>query len=155
MSDADIRFFLIISTAFAIVGSFVFGYVVDKIGAKKTWTIVMGMWCVAFLFAATILHRNVFWIVGPLSGISIGSTWVATRALVAKIAPVEKRGEIFGLFGVTAKSASIIGPLAWGLITWLGEPLGVLRYQIAVFVLLGFAAVGLVLLQKIPEPQRY
>jgi len=154
MSDGDIRFFLIISTIFAIFGSFAFGYVTDKIGAKKTWIIVMWMWCAAFFLAATILHKNVFWIVGPVSGVSIGSTWVATRTLVAKLAPPEKRGEIFGLFGVTSKSASIIGPLTWGLITWLGEPLGVVRYQLAVFALLGFAAVGLVLLQKIPEPQK-
>jgi len=154
MADGDIRFFLILSATFAIFGSFAFGYVTDKIGAKKAWAIVMVMWCIAFLFAAAILHKNVFWIVGPLSGVSIGSTWVATRALVTKLAPIEKRGEIFGLFGVTSKSASIIGPLTWGLITWLGEPLGVMRYRLAVLALLGFAVIGLVLLWKIPEPQR-
>lgn len=152
MQDSDIRFFLILSTVFAIFGSFAFGHVTDKIGPKRTWTIVMWMWCIAFFLAATVLHKNIFWIVGPVSGVSIGSTWVATRALVTQLAPQEKRGEIFGLFGVTSKSASITGPIVWGLITWLGEPLGVLRYQLAVFSLLGFAGVGLLLLNRIPEP---
>lgn len=151
MTDGEIRFFLVLSTLFAIFGSYISGLVSDRIGPKKTWAAVMWMWCAAFFLAATFLDKNIFWVVGPVSGVSIGATWVTTRALAAKLAPPEKRGEIFGLFGVVSKTAAIIGPLIWGLITWLGEPLGILRYRIAVYALLGLAGFGLWLIRKIPE----
>ena len=96
-SDAEILVFLVISSSFAIAGSFISGFITDRIGPKKTLTIILTLWCIAIALAALSLSRFSFWVVGPLVGIALGSTWVAGRTMVIALAPECKIGEIFGL----------------------------------------------------------
>ena len=150
-TDTELNSFFLFATAFASAGSAISGFLTDKIGAKKTLMGTITLWCLTFVLVAFAFNKWMFWIIGPLSGITLGSTWVASRAFIARIAPVEKRGEFFGFFGLSGRAA-MIGPVVWGAVALLLEPLGLLRYRIAVVSLLAFCVAGLVLLRKVPEP---
>lgn len=60
-------------------------------------------------------------------------------------------GEVFGFYNLVGKSASIIGPLIWGLIVWAFGFLGILKYRLAIFALLLFLGVGYLFLSKVPD----
>lgn len=152
-TDTELYKFFLFSTGFAAAGCIISGFIADRIGVKKTLMGTIGLWCITFILVAVAFNKQMFLIIGPLSGITLGSTWVASRALLAHIAPVEKRGEVFGFFGLSGR-ASMLGPVLWGAVVLLLEPLGLLRYRIAVLSLLVFSIAGLAILRKVPEPAR-
>jgi UMF1 family MFS transporter len=150
-NDSMIRTLLIISTSFAVAGSLIFGWITDRLGAKRTLVLVLWVWIVGLVVAITSFSPFAFWMVGPLVGISLGGTWVSARALVIDLSPPEKIGEIYGLYNMGGKFGFILGPLVWGGIVLLFEDLGILKYRIAVGSLLLFVLAGLSLLKKVPK----
>ena len=148
-NDKQLIVFYIISSVFAMGGSFFTGFITDKLGPKKTLSAVFLLWCVTILLALISFHTSMFWIIGPLAGISLGATWTSARPFVIKLSPPSMIGEVFGFYGFIGKSASIIGPLIWGSVTWAFGFLGLFKYRIAIFTLLIFLVIGLILLQKV------
>ena len=150
-TDTEITNFYIVSTIFAILGSFITGFITDRLGSKRTLSIVLGLWCISVFLAAISFSKTVFWIVGPLTGICLGATWTSARALVVDLSPPQIVGEVFGFYGLTGRSAAIIGPLIWGLTVWVFGFLGILKYRLAIFSLLLFLGLGYLFLRKVPD----
>ncbi|MBN2089032.1 MFS transporter [candidate division KSB1 bacterium] len=146
-----ISFFIITTTA-AVIGSFIFGYVTDWLGSKKTLLMVIGGWigCLAFLIYTN--NQSHFWIIGSLVGIFMGSTWTSARPLLLTLVPPQMAGEFFGLYAFSGKAASVVGPLTWGIVVYLLRDFGdLIRYKAAVGVLTVFMVIGFILLIKVPD----
>jgi UMF1 family MFS transporter len=150
-SDMEINNFFILSSIFAICGSVVSGFISDRIGPKRAMSLVLLFWSITLSIAVLSFKKQVFWITGLLGGLSLGSSWVVSRALAIKIIPKSRLAEFFGIYGVTGKFSSIFGPIIWGLIILLLEPLGLLRYRLAIISLLCFIILGYLFLRKIPD----
>ena len=150
-TDPEIITFYIVSTVFAIISSFAAGFITDRLGSKRTLSIVLRLWCVSILLSIISFSKATFWVVGPLVGICLGATWTSARALVVDLSPPQMVGEVFGFYGLVGKSASIIGPLIWGLTVWTFGFLGILKYRLAIFALLLFLGVGYFFLRKVPD----
>jgi UMF1 family MFS transporter len=152
--DAQVQRLLIASTTFAVVGAFVYGRLADRIGPKKTLTIVLIQWAVVFVAAASTFHQPVFWVIGALAGIALGGTWTADRAFLTRLAPPEQVGEFFGIYGLVGRFAAVIGPLIWGVTLWaLPDDWGLVRYRIAVLTLLTSVVLGFIVLMGVKEKQ--
>ena len=96
-----------------------------------------------------------FWLGGRLVGGGVGGIWVAGRTLLIQLVPSDRLGEFLGLYGLTEKSAAVLGPLVWALIVdHLFAGWGPVRYRIAVTSLLGFVILGMWVLRKVPLPAR-
>lgn len=149
--DDQIRVLLIISTSFAIVGSFLYGRVVDRIGPKKTLTIVLAQWGIVFVAAATTTYSPVFWVVGALAGIALGGTWTSDRAFLTRLAPPNQMGEFFGLYQLAGRFAAVVGPLIWAATTDGLAGLGDVRFRIAILVLLVNVVLGFILLMTVKD----
>lgn len=154
-TDSQIIIFYIISSLFATMGSLSAGLMTDRIGPKKTLSITLLLWCLSLLLAMTSFNKIIFWFVGPLAGISLGATWTSARAMVAHLCPPYMLGEIFGFYGLVGKSASIIGPLVWGISVWSFTPLGLIKYRLTIFILFLFLSLGFLILQKVPDKAIY
>jgi UMF1 family MFS transporter len=152
-TDEQVRVLLIISTSFAIVGSFLYGRVVDHIGPKKTLTIVLIQWGVVFIAAATTVYSPVFWIIGAMAGIALGGTWTADRAFLTRLAPPAQMGEFFGLYQLAGRFAAVTGPLIWAATTDGLAGLGMVRFRIAILVLLVNVVLGFIFLMRVREEQ--
>jgi len=150
-TDTEIMRFMITSTVFAAVGSFVAGRVTDRLGPRKALFIALGLWSFTLALTCLSFSRTMFWAVGPLAGISLGSTWVSSRALVARLTPPRKFGEVYGLYNLGGKFGFVIGPLVWGGVVLAFEPLGLLRYRIAIFSLLVFVVWSIWILKGVPD----
>jgi len=148
-TESELIFFYIVSAIFAIVGSFISGFITDKIGSKKTVSNILVIWCISLILAMLSFNKTMFWIVGPLVGVCLGATWTSARILAIDLSPPDMVGEMFGFYNLAGKSAAIIGPIIWGLVVWWFGFLGTLKYRLAIFVLLIFIILGLVLFKKI------
>ncbi|MBD3271458.1 MAG: MFS transporter [Elusimicrobia bacterium] len=153
-TQAQIINFLVVSTTSAALGSLVWGWLTDRWGNKTTMTIILSGWVIALTLAMLSAHKNMFWLVGPLAGICLGGVWVTGRSIVVQLAPKAKLGEFFGLYGLTGRFTAILGPMLWGITTYVfalmqKEELG---YRIAVGTLLCSITLGLILFQFVRFP---
>jgi UMF1 family MFS transporter len=90
---------------------------------------------------------------GACIGILIGSLWTTTRPFLLSMTPEGEEGRVFGLYAFCNKTAAVIGPQIWGITVILGASLGTDRYRLAILVLAAVAALGTLLLHRIP-PRR-
>ena len=151
MDDRAIRMLLVSSTVFAAVGSYGAGYLTDRLGPKRALMLALGLWTFTLTLAGFSFSRTVFYAVGPLAGISLGSTWVTSRALVARLTPPRKFGEVYGLYNLGGKFGYVIGPLVWGGIVWWLSPYGLIGYRVAILSLVMFMVAALYILKGVPE----
>lgn len=151
MSDGVQIPFFIVATTGAVVGSLVFGRLSDRFGPKRILSGILLGWIVALLTIAVARHPVLFWTTGAVVGALMGGTWATTRPLLAGLTPADQHGRFFGLYALSDKAAAILGPLVWGLIIWVGRPLGPFRYRLAVASLALFVLGGWWLLRGVPE----
>jgi len=140
-------FFIVVQTT-AIAGSVLLGIVADKIGQKKTIVISLFMWLVTVALAYFIYDKTGFYIVGLIAGAAMGSCQSTSRSLMSKLTPPEKKTEFFGFYSFFGKSSAVIGPLVFGLVSFLSG-----NQRIAIISIAFFFIVGLLILTKVKDPQ--
>jgi MFS transporter, UMF1 family len=141
--DENIRvaMFVIVQVS-AASGALAFGFLQDRIGAKVTYNITLGMWIAASvaiygtpqvtefingMFGTAWQAQHVFLVVGCLAGLSLGPTQSASRALVGLFSPRDKAAEFFGFWGMANKAAGAVGVLGLGVLqTWVGLQVAIL-----------------------------
>lgn len=141
------------STIFAVIGSFMFGYITKKTGAKIGVMLVSIILITALTIAALATAQWMFWIAGALIGVALGSMWVTSRTLIIDLTPYEKRGQFFGLFAFSGKVSSIIGPAIYGTITLNLREYGELASRVALSSLIVMAVIGMIMLIKVKQPE--
>ncbi|HKL15192.1 MAG TPA: MFS transporter [Balneolaceae bacterium] len=130
--DESVRILMfIIVQITAAAGAVVFGFIQDKIGAKLTYNLTLGLWFLAVfgiwgvtdltvwvnsVFATDIEAQYMFLYIGVLAGLSLGSSQSASRALVGIFSPEEKSAEFFGFWGLSNKLAGVFGIIGLGLL---------------------------------------
>ncbi len=148
--EADIINLIAFSTIFAILGSVISGFISDIIGYRRSLIGVFFLWLVCLL-SGGLLSPPFHWIIGALVGLSLGSTWVIARALLVKLVPKEKIGEVFGLFNMVGYIAGIVGPFFWGILLLYFSSLGAWGYRLTLLSLSAFIIVGIFFLFRIPR----
>jgi UMF1 family MFS transporter len=153
-SETQTQVMLLVAIGAAVIGGLGFGLVVDRIGPKRSLNIVLIAWMAGLIGAIAIavfnLPSSLFWGIGVIAGLALGSTWTADRPYLIRLSPPKYLGEFYGLFRMAGRFASIIGPLLWGFIT---DTLGLGR-PIALSVLLLFIIISFVILQGVQDHQR-
>jgi MFS transporter, UMF1 family len=146
---------------FAIVGAVLAGKLVDRFGARRVLSSVLGLWSITFLLAASLGLFGLPWqlllLVSALAGMSLGSTWTADRPLMLELTPPERLGEFYGLYGMVGRFAAVVGPLLWAICFALGKAVGwsALRAQGAgCLVLLGLIWIAAIILRPITQASR-
>ncbi len=131
----------------AAVGAFAFGQLQDRFGSVRTLMATLLVWIGALGVAYLTATRAGFWLAANLIGIALGSSQSAGRALVGQFSPAGRSGEFFGLWGLAGKSAAIVGPVSYGIITYVSRG----NHRLALLATAGFFALGLVLLLRVDE----
>ncbi|MGH8471340.1 MAG: MFS transporter, partial [Gammaproteobacteria bacterium] len=103
----------------AVAGAFSFGHVQDRIGHVRTLVLTLIGWLVAVVLACMAEGVTTFWVVANLVGVCLGSSQSAGRALVGYLSPPGRSAEFFGLWGLAVKLSAILGPVTYGLVTWI------------------------------------
>ena len=103
----------------AALGAFGFGWVQDRIGHRRALMLSLWLWLGMVLIAYFATTRPLFWFAANLAGIAMGASQSAGRAMVGYLAPAERTSEYFGLWSLAVRVATIIGPISYGLATWV------------------------------------
>ncbi len=152
-TEGEARLVLIGLTVVAVIASFGWGWLADRWGPKRTLMAVLVSWAAGLLLVGLTLSEVPFLIAGAVLGSGLGGVAVTDRLLLIRMAPRERVGEMFGLFGLVGKLSAVVGPLLYGFIVFLLlEPLGRGAYSVAILSLLALMLVGLWLLRSVPEP---
>ncbi|OZA28278.1 MAG: MFS transporter [Hydrogenophilales bacterium 17-64-11] len=103
----------------AAIGAFVFGHVQDRIGHVRAIALTLAGWIAMVLLAWSAPDERMFWVAANLAGLCMGASQSAGRAMIGLLAPPAQQAEFFGLWGLAVKLASIIGPLTYGVSSWV------------------------------------
>ncbi|MBU1394749.1 MAG: MFS transporter [Gammaproteobacteria bacterium] len=103
----------------AAIGAFAFGYVQDRIGHVRAIALTLAGWIAMVLIAWAAPDERMFWLAANIAGLCMGASQSAGRAMVGLLAPPAHQAEFFGLWGLAVKCASIVGPLTYGIASWL------------------------------------
>ena len=126
----------------AAIGAFGFGYGQDRIGHKPALAVTLVGWIVMTVLAAVATGPGLFWVAAVIAGLCMGSSQSAGRALAGVFAPAAQRGEFYGLWTFATRLAAIVGPLTYGLVTWLSGG----NHRLAILSTAVFFVIGLGLL---------
>lgn len=103
----------------AAAGAFAFGHLQDRIGHKRSLALTLMGWVLMVLIAFFAVQAWVFWIAATLAGLCMGTSQSAGRAMVGSMAPRHRPAEFYSLWTFAVQAAAVVGPLSYGLVTWL------------------------------------
>jgi UMF1 family MFS transporter len=126
----------------AAIGAFLFGHLQDRIGHIPTIALTLLGWIVMVLLAWSAQNPGMFWLAANLAGICMGSSQSAGRALVGLLSPATRRAEFFGLWGMAVKLSSILGPVTYGLVSWISQG----DHRLAILITGSYFVAGLAIL---------
>ena len=122
MTDTDIIVFFAIVQTSAILGSFLFGFITDRIGPKRTILITLTGWVGIVIGAYFVQTVGAFYVVALFAGMAIGSTQSSSRSMMALLTPENREAEFFGFYdGLCGKSSAVLGPLVYGALSDFGR----------------------------------
>ncbi len=121
-SAGDVIIFGAAANITAGVSTMLFGFLDDRIGARRVILISLAALSVLATLVF-ILHdggKTVFWIVGLGLTIFVGPAQSASRSYLARLIPEGKSGEVFGLYATTGRAISFLSPLLFGVAVQIG-----------------------------------
>jgi UMF1 family MFS transporter len=152
---AEITLFLVLTIP-SIFGSYAYGHLIDRFGAKRCLMTTLVLWIV--LLAAMILApgKNAFWIVGLAIGLNYGGVPTAERPVLLSLVPGVEAGRYFSLMLLSSRAAAIAGPLIWATVVDGLEPrLGTaIAYRVAVMIVAVMFVIAAIILRGVPDRSR-
>lgn len=149
MGFEEILLFGIALNVTAGIGAFAGGWIEERIGAKATVLAALLALMVVGGSMLVVESKSVFWVLGVGLGLFFGPAQAGSRSLMAQLAPPGEMAAHFGLFALSGRATSFLGPAMLAIIT---DATGSQRWGMAVvLVLLGGGAAVLV---AVKEPVR-
>ncbi|HWQ81243.1 MAG TPA: MFS transporter [Ignavibacteria bacterium] len=147
-STVELAVFFIIVQITAMIGSLVFAKIGNSFGIKRSIVVNILFWIVILVFIFFFVDEtsyleiggakiHYFFIAGGFAGTFLGSTQSLSRALMTELAPFEIKTEMFGFYALFEKTSTLIGPLTFGLVSWLTGSQKIAIFSITVFFILG------------------
>lgn len=149
MEESSVLLFGISLNVTAGIGSLCFSFLDDRWGSKNVMTLSLVALIGLGIWGINAPSERQFWIAGLLLGLFVGPVQASSRAFLAKIAPPERSGELFGFFTLSGRVSSFCGPLLLSFLVWLT---GSLAWGMGAIPLL--LAIGLVLLLTVEKDRQ-
>lgn len=162
----QIGLFGILLTVTGTAGALVGGWLDDRLGPKPVIAGALALLIVCSLAIVSIGRDSIFFVIpvapvdaagffgsapeiaylvfGGLIGAAAGPLQSASRTLLIHVSPRDRMTEFFGLFALSGKATSFVGPLTVGLVTAVTD-----SQRIGISVIVALFALGLVLLARV------
>lgn len=142
---SEVIVFGIVLNVVAGLGAFLFGFVDDWLGGKKTIMVSLVFLALSTLLAAIAPTRLWLWVAGIGVGFFLGPNQSASRSLMGRFVPKKHESEFFGFFAFSGKITAFAGPLLLGILS------DVYSQRVGVASVLLFFVVGGILLLRVDE----
>ncbi len=144
-TEAEIMILVFVLNIAAVIGALALGYGQDVLGHRAALALTLVGWVATCVIAASVTTKSGFWAAGVIAGLCMGASQSVGRAMVGLLAPATRLGEFYGLWTLATRAASIVGPLAYGLLTWASDG----NQRLAMGATAIFFVIGLLLLLPI------
>lgn len=129
----------------AFFGALAFGKIARHLGTKQTLIMSLFVWIGTLLYAYEFLYTSMqFFILAAVIAIVLGGSQALSRSLYSKMIPKGREAEYFGLYEISERGTSWLGPLFFGLALQLSG-----SYRLSLVSLAVFFIIGLILLNRV------
>jgi UMF1 family MFS transporter len=90
--------------------AFLFGSLGARIGTKRAIFIALAVYSLATILGYSMRTTRDFFVLAGLIGTVQGGAQALSRALFARLIPLDKTSEFFGFFAVAERFATVLGP---------------------------------------------
>src|SRR5581483_8298486 len=91
-------------------------------------------------------------------GLGLGGVWSSDRPYMLRIAPPDRVGEFYGLYGMVGRFSAVSGPILWSLTTFLVVERGgfspLTGQSVAIVTLLAMIVVSYAILRHVSDEPR-
>jgi UMF1 family MFS transporter len=128
-----------------VIGNFLFNYLAHAISAKRAIMVSLLIWIATLVYAYAFLKTTLdFYLMAFAIAMVLGGSQALSRSVFSKMIPRGQESEYFGLYEISDKGTSWLGPLLFGLaLQYTGS------YRIALLSLIVFFVLGALLLVKV------
>jgi UMF1 family MFS transporter len=162
MDQQKLIIFVILIQVTNVLGAYVFGELVDRIGGKRSLALSILIMIGAVIWLYFNQTQTGFFLIGAVAGFAMAGIQSVSRTMVAMFSPPGQSGEFYGFFAVAGRTSSFIGPAVYG---WVAAEVA-LWYQaqgqlveaaeqsgqrLAILSIGAFLLVGLLLLSFVNE----
>ena len=124
------------------IGAAFMGRLEDRIGGFKTIRFSLVSLICLSLIVLIAPSKAFFWVSALSMGIFIGPLQSASRTVVARIVPPEQMARIFGLYMISGKATSFLGPLLYGILFSIFDTDRAGMAIAVVFLVIGYVLLG-------------
>ena len=128
----------------AMPGTLIFGRLAELYGAKRSLYLALTLFIIVTIFAYFMNTAWEFWILGFVIAIILGGSQAVSRSFFSSLIPKGKHAEFFGFYAISAKFASVFGPLIFALIIDLTG-----SARLSILALTFFFITGIILLTRV------
>jgi UMF1 family MFS transporter len=127
----------------AFFGALFFNIVANRVGAKRAIWISLLIWFGVAVYAYTpwLASQTQFFALGAVIAVVLGGSQALSRSLFSQMIPAGREAEYFGLYEISERGTSWMGPLLFGLSLQLTG-----NYRIAILTVAVFFVIGIILL---------
>ncbi|MBA2656432.1 MAG: MFS transporter [Tatlockia sp.] len=137
LTVTQVILFGIIINITAGLGSFLFAWLDDWLGSKKTILISLSGLLFNYCLLLNLEAVNLFWLIAPILGIFVGPIQSASRTFLSRLSAKDEIVRMYGLYSLSGKITSFLGPLLVGIVTVNSQ-----SQRIGMTVLIPFFLVG-------------
>ena len=118
MDQTELIAFVILVQVTNVVGAYLLGHLVDRIGAKPAMvlSILLMVAAVGWMFLAQTMQA--FFMVGALAGFAMAGIQSISRTMVGALSPEGQSAEFYGFFAVAGTLSSVAGPAIFGAVAY-------------------------------------
>jgi MFS transporter, UMF1 family len=145
IDEDDVLIFGVAANVTAAAGALLAGRLDDSLGPR--FVIVFSL--VAMLITAVVLllvdGQAAFWAFGLVLTLFVGPAQSASRTFLARLTPVGKEGQHFGLYAMTGRAVSFLAPTLFGFFAFItgNDKAGIVGIMLVL-------AAGLIVLLRVP-----
>jgi MFS transporter, UMF1 family len=129
----------------AFGGAFFFGFLAQRIGARRSIMLSLVIWSGLVIYAYLFLYTETqLFVLGFFLALVLGGSQALSRSLYSQMIPANSEAEYFGFYEISERGTSWIGPLAFALAVQITG-----SQRAAIVTLILFFVVGLILLSRV------
>lgn len=115
INSADVLIFGVAANVSSAIGALVAGWFDDRVGPKAVIVFSLAGMLVSGGILLFVSGPTMFWIFGLILCLFVGPAQSSSRTFLARLAPIGKEGQLFGLYATTGRAVSFLAPTLFGL----------------------------------------
>jgi MFS transporter, UMF1 family len=149
IDSADVLIFGVVANVVSALGALTGGLFDDRLGPKAVIVFSLAGMLVSGTILLFLSGPTAFWIFGLFLCLFVGPAQSSSRTFLARLAPLGREGQLFGLYATTGRAVSFLAPVLFGLFAFLfgADRAGI----VGILLVLG---AGLVALLPVHPPPR-